>query len=291
MEEFSLLHENAEEWALPWSSPPAVERVAVPIGGGRHLSALRWGQGAPGLVLLRGGGQNAHTFDTVALALARPLIALDLPSHGHADEAPGGLLDAEGHAHDVLAALGALGLAHLPLVGMSLGGFVAILVAAHAPEVASRVALIDVTPGALARRGFRPTTWPQPAESLDALVDEARELAPSRPEAALRRGVVHNTVQRADGTWVWRYARFDPPEAPRQPDAATLWTALESLTVPVLLVRGTGAGSLLIDEDEDELRRRVAGATVVRIDDAGHAVQSDQPTALAAVLAGFIDEP
>ena len=34
-------------------------------------------------MLLHGGGQNAHTWDTVALALGRPLIAIDLPGHGH----------------------------------------------------------------------------------------------------------------------------------------------------------------------------------------------------------------
>src|SRR5579864_3998341 len=84
-DEFSMFHENAEEWALPFASPPEVERVRVPVDPGRHLSALRWGHTAPELVLLHGGAQNAHTFDTVALALDRPLLAVDLPGHGHSD--------------------------------------------------------------------------------------------------------------------------------------------------------------------------------------------------------------
>jgi pimeloyl-ACP methyl ester carboxylesterase len=33
------------------------------------VSALRWGDGEPEFVLVHGGAQNAHTWDTVALAL------------------------------------------------------------------------------------------------------------------------------------------------------------------------------------------------------------------------------
>ena len=48
-----------------------------------------WGEGDPEIVLLHGGSQNAHTWDTVAMALRpRPLVAIDLPGHGHSD-APG----------------------------------------------------------------------------------------------------------------------------------------------------------------------------------------------------------
>ena len=43
------------------------------------------------MVLIHGGAQNAHTWDTVAIALDTPLVAPDLPGHGHSDgPAPGG---------------------------------------------------------------------------------------------------------------------------------------------------------------------------------------------------------
>ena len=54
-----------------------------------------------GEVLLHGGSQNAHTWDTVAMALDRPLVAIDLPGHGHSDgpgDRPEGQLDAHGNA-------------------------------------------------------------------------------------------------------------------------------------------------------------------------------------------------
>src|SRR5437773_2724204 len=84
-EEFALLRENAEEAGLPWAGPPAVERRSIELPDGRGLSGLAWGTGDPELVLLHGGAQNAHTWDTVALALGRPLVAVDLPGHGRSD--------------------------------------------------------------------------------------------------------------------------------------------------------------------------------------------------------------
>ena len=85
-DEFGLFHENAEEYGLPWNGPPKVRRESVEVApDGRRLSALIWGDDPPEIVLLHGGAQNAHTWDTVALALDRPLVAIDLPGHGHSD--------------------------------------------------------------------------------------------------------------------------------------------------------------------------------------------------------------
>ena len=84
-DEFSYFHENIEEWDIR-TSVPNVRRFFVSVDGLRQLSGLRWGDDDPELVLLHGGAQNAHTYDTVALALAdHSLIALDLPGHGHSD--------------------------------------------------------------------------------------------------------------------------------------------------------------------------------------------------------------
>jgi len=104
-EEFAMLGENAAEYGLPFPGSPRVERVAVPLGDGRDLSAIAWGEGAPELVLLHGGGQNAHTWDTVALALDRPLVAIDLPGHGHSDGSRTGSMDVATNAQDIASAV------------------------------------------------------------------------------------------------------------------------------------------------------------------------------------------
>src|SRR5438874_1813956 len=96
-DEFGLFHENAAEFGLPFDRPPLVRREDVEIEPGRRLSALVWGEDRPQLAFVHGGAQNAHTWDTVALALDRPLVAFDLPGHGHSDgpgERPHGQLSA-----------------------------------------------------------------------------------------------------------------------------------------------------------------------------------------------------
>jgi pimeloyl-ACP methyl ester carboxylesterase len=68
-DEFGLFHDNAAEFALPFDGPPAVRRTEVEVAPGRRLSALVWGDGPAKLLFCHGGAQNAHTWDTVAMAL------------------------------------------------------------------------------------------------------------------------------------------------------------------------------------------------------------------------------
>ena len=82
-DEFGMLGDNAAEAGLSLTAPPHVTRAAFTVADGQSVSAIAWGDAEPELVLLHGGGQNAHTWDTVALALGRPLLAIDLPGHGH----------------------------------------------------------------------------------------------------------------------------------------------------------------------------------------------------------------
>ena len=81
-EEFGMLAENAAEAGLPRAGPPVVRRESVGVAPGQQVRTIAWRDGDPKLVLLHGGAQNAHTWDTAALALRRPLIAVDLPGHG-----------------------------------------------------------------------------------------------------------------------------------------------------------------------------------------------------------------
>jgi pimeloyl-ACP methyl ester carboxylesterase len=60
-----------------------VERRSVALDDGRLLSLLAWGEQPAEIVFVHGGAQNAHTWDTVVLALGRSAIAVDLPGHGH----------------------------------------------------------------------------------------------------------------------------------------------------------------------------------------------------------------
>ena len=284
-DEFSLFHENIDEWGLHVEVPP-VQRFFIAVDGLRQLSGLRWGVDEPEFVLVHGGAQNAHTFDTVALALQRPLIALDLPGHGHSDPSPYGSSAIASHARDVSRALEQLTSAPVTLVGMSLGGLTSILVASERPDLVRRLVLIDITPGVNADKARHITNFvngPATFDNFDELLARTIEHNPTRSVSSLRRGIVHNALQRSDGTWVWRHQQHGP--APLEaPPVSDLWDTLGSLTMPVTLVRGMAQGSVVDDEDVAEVLSRLPGATIVPVEGAGHSVQGDQPVVLAHLL-------
>jgi pimeloyl-ACP methyl ester carboxylesterase len=294
-DEFALFHENAEEYGIPYV-PPVVSRRPVDLGDGRLLSALVWGESEPEYVFLHGGAQNAHTWDTVLLALNRPAVAVDLPGHGHSDGGRSGYLETDDNADDVAAAIRSLAPEAKVVVGMSLGGITTIALAARHPDLVRKAVLVDVTPGVNREKSSQITAFvngPESFPDFDAILARTIEFNPTRTEASLRRGILHNAVPRDDGTWVWRYARHrlaaqDDAGRPTDPHDRfnKLWDALGAIPVPLMLVRGMRPQSVVDDADEAELLRRLPSARVEHVD-AGHSVQGDRPVELAQLIADF----
>ena len=291
-DEFSYFHENAEEFGLPYDGPPTVRRESVEVAPGRRLSALVWGEGTPELVLVHGGAQNAHTWDTVAMALGRPLIAVDLPGHGHSDGGISGSLNVRANATDVATLVASLAPTPIPLVGMSLGGITSLALTDQHPEMVERLVLVDVTPGVDGDKAHAIVAFidgPETFPSFDELLARTIEFNPTRTESSLRRGILHNALQQDDGTWVWRYRRFrEEGEVGGHPDFTDQWDAVGRVAVPLMLVRGMRPQSVVDDADEAELLRRQPAARVEHVEDAGHSVQGDTPVELAALLDDFL---
>lgn len=293
-DEFSLFPDNAAEVGLAYEAP-VVRRQFVEVAPGRSLSALVWGDRPPELVLIHGGGQNAHTWDTVALALALPLVALDLPGHGHSDR-PGDdhVLDLTAWAADVAVAIERLAPTSRLVVGMSLGGSTAVALAAARPDLAPKVLLVDVTPGVTREKSADIAAFlagPESYASFDEILQRTIRFNPTRSESSLRRGVLHNAVQRDDGTWTWRHQLGRPVDAgglAMEPvDARSRWDQLEGLAPRVLLVRGA-LSPVVDDADEAEFRRRRPTDQVVTVAGAGHSIQGDQPLELARIISAFL---
>jgi pimeloyl-ACP methyl ester carboxylesterase len=301
-DEWGLLHENAEEAGLPFEDSPMVCRTEIEVEPGRTISAVVWGKGDPQIVLIHGGGQNAHTWDTVALALRPiPLVAIDLPGHGHSgrpsdDFASNPPMAA---AADLAVAVRAVASNAAGVVGMSMGGLVALALTDVAPELVRCLLLVDVLPGISAAQGQHIHNFvngPSTFRDFDELLERTIRFNPQRSVSSLRRGVLHNAVQLEDGTWAWRHARWhlDFLHDPSSDDSGhasaydDLVDVLRRANVPVLLARGMRADSVLRDADEAAFRNIVPTGDVVRFYDAGHSIQGDMPLELAGTIRKFV---
>ena len=287
-DEFGMFTDNAAEAGLPWVAPPEVRRVE---SGG--VSALRWGAEStePEIVLLHGGAQNAHTWDTVALALGRPLLAIDLPGHGHSawrddhDYRPATIASAVADAIAALAPKAQL------VVGMSLGGLTALAVAGERADLVRKLALVDITPGVNAEKAADVHAFidgPEYFADFDEILARTVAFNPTRSESSLRRGILHNAHELEDGRWSWRYDRFraeaiDSAGFGMEP----LWDVLGASGAPLLVLRG-GRSPVVDDADIAEVLRRRPDADVTVVDGAGHSIQGDRPLELAALLDGFL---
>lgn len=282
LSEFIFLQENARQAGVSGPLPAVARLDAGPVSG------LKFGDDDPQVVFLHGGGQNAHTWDTVILGLGAPALALDLPGHGRSawreDGDYGPVLNA--------VAVEPVIREHAPsarlVVGMSLGGLTALRLAVTAPELVPQLVMVDVTPSAPERhtqmtdaqkgtvalvQGER--TFP----TFDAMLDVTVAAAPHRDRESLRRGVFHNAKRLEDGTWTWRYDSIRKGEG-----FEGLWEDVPRLTTPTTLIRG--ANSFFVnDDDASEFARTAPGFQGVHVvENSGHSVQSDQPRVLVDLL-------
>ncbi len=289
-DEFSMFGENISEYKLNIAKLPSVSRIATQLADDRILSALKWGDGEPEILFVHGSAQNAHTWDTVILAMGISAIAIDMPGHGHSSWRKDGNYEPGILARDVATAIETWSPKAKLIVGMSLGGLTTVALAGMRPDLASKIVVVDITPGVNSEKSKAITDFvngPQTFASFEDLLKRTIEHNSTRSESSLRRGILHNAKQLDDGSWQWRYDRSTHPSkedsAKRLDRISELWTVIENLKSEMTLVRG-GISPVVDDADVAELKRRKPDAQVLVVDGAGHSVQGDRPIELAAAL-------
>lgn len=284
--EFDLLPENAAELEIDLDRIPEVTRIDTDVDG-NVVSSLQWTAESPRIVFLHGGGQNAHTWDSVILALGLPALAVDLPGHGHSGWREDHDYRPQPNAVAVAPVIRDLAPDAELVVGMSLGGLTTIAITALEPSPIRRALIVDVSPESPKRveqlsgadRGtVALVSGPDTYGSRDELIELTAAAAPGRSRSSIRRGVIHNTRELDDGRVQWRYDKMRESIEP-----GPLWDALSASTIPLTLVRG-GASAFVTDDDVAEIVRRRPGTEVISVPGAGHSVQSDGPLELAAII-------
>jgi pimeloyl-ACP methyl ester carboxylesterase len=295
-DEFGLFQENADEYGLAFDAPPRVHRVDVEVDEFNHrsMSALVWGADEPQLVFVHGGAQNAHTWDTVALDLGVPLVAVDLAGHGHSGWRDDGAYTPMNLANDLAVVVRSLAPKARAVVGMSLGGLTSMELAANHADLVRHLVLVDITPGVNQQKAKAVIDFvdgPQSFASFDELLARTIEHNPTRTTSSLRRGILHNAHQRADGSWEWNYDRrshatsrdIAVENGAEAPSFSPLWEDFASVRCPLLLVRGS-LSPVVDDADVAEARRLQPSIHVEVVDGAGHSIQGDRPRELAQLI-------
>lgn len=249
--------------------------------------------GAPDLVLLHGFTGHARSWDAFAAAMTDRyrVLALDQRGHGETQWAAPDAYGTTEMVADLQAFVRALGLRQYALVGLSMGGMVALHYAGGRPVELARLVIVDIGPAIVAggatriQGGLRASdTFP----SREAAFAAARQANRRPPEAHHRHRVDHSLMRTEDGHWTYRYDRaLRNPDIVRPratPEAG--WQAVARIAMPTLIVRGADSDILAADTAE-RMQRDIADARLVTVD-SGHSVPLDNPDAFLAALRSFL---
>ena len=266
---------------------PVSHAVRGPAG---TLACWEWPGGEPGALLLHGIGNYARVWDLVADAVAGRLrlAAPDARGHGASVTAASGYTP-EDFGADAISVMDALALDRPVVVGHSMGGAHALVLAALHPEKVRSLVLVDVGPeigregGDRARRLSlgRPDRFADESAALAYL----RETSPGYADVVYANRLAHAFTRDADGL-AWRSSKDALTRILSGPDRREeAWRALGALAMPVLVVRGTRSESLR-PETYARMLATIPNAHGRELD-AGHNVQLDRPNELADAIVAF----
>lgn len=247
-----------------------------------------YGADGPPVVVLHGLFGSGRNWMTVSRRLADRyrVLAPDLRNHGTSPWSP--VHTYEAMADDVVAVLEERSLGPAALVGHSMGGKAAMLVALRRPDLVDRLVVVDVAPVAY-ESGFGAYARAMAEADLDGVTRRTEvdaQLASDVPAAGVRAFLLQNLVLDGDGAR-WRVnlpvLEAAMPTISGFP-AAAVGTSYDG---PALFVAG-GRSDYLRREHADAVMALFPRAEVTIVPEAGHWVHAERLEGFLGVLEPFL---
>jgi pimeloyl-ACP methyl ester carboxylesterase len=251
-----------------------------------RLQALEAGQGPP-LVLLHGLFGSARNWGAVQKALAGSyrVVALDLRNHGASPHAPS--MDYAAQAIDVAETLSALGIGHAVVLGHSMGGKVAMMLALTQPASVDRLIIADIAPRPYppALRAVVAAMQAVPMHAALTRQEADQALRAAVPEAPIRSFLLQNL----------RFETSPPSWRIGLAEIAVAMSEIEDFAPPPGARYGgpalAMAGALspyIRAEDHAAFRALFPHISFASIPRAGHWLHAENPEGFLAELQGFL---
>lgn len=251
---------------------------------GINIHYLRTGRSKPPLVLLHGLTGSGACWTPLARAFESEydVVMPDARGHGTSSTPPHGYRY-EDHASDVVGLVRGLGLGAPILLGHSMGGLTAAVVASQAATIIRGVILVD--PTFLSPQRQREVRDSDVAEQHRGVLGLGKGDVMTRARLRHPRRSSEMLELLAEARMQTRMSAFDvltPPNPEYHP-------LVSRISVPILLVIGdVGAGAIVSIATARELQILNPRVQVEQIPDAGHGVPYDDPERLAAVIKSFL---
>jgi pimeloyl-ACP methyl ester carboxylesterase len=215
-------------------------------------------------------------------------VAYDHRGQGESESATTGL-DMDTLADDAVALIESLRVGPVHFVGMSMGGFVAMRVAASRPELVRSLVLVDTSAG------------PEPAKNIPRYrrLEWVARWFGTWPVASRVEAIMHGASARKDPAraadlraWRERLLRTDAVVMNRAVEGVltreSALPLLPRIRCPTLVMVGE-EDVATVPARSEELAAGIAGARLVRIPRAGHMSPIDAPEAVTAELRAFLE--
>lgn len=253
------------------------------------VSLLEQGQGSP-VIFLHGLFGMARNWGSAVAALSSEahVIALDLRNHGSSPWQD--TMSLSIMADDVYRFLAE----HFPqgaiVVGHSLGGKVAMVLALRQPEVVTRLLVVDVAP---VRYPPEYRKYVQAMRALDLSsfhrrADADAALTATVPDRRIRLFLLQNLVSDENG-YFWRANLRAIEEAMDDLSTFPEFAPGTQYRGPTLFLRG-GRSSYVKDRDRPLIESLFPAVRIETLPDAGHWLHADQPQAFVAAVSSFLQQ-